>query len=721
MKAMKRILSVLLCMAMVIGFVPVFASAADGAWTLVTDASTLAAGDQVVIVANGEDYALSTTQNTNNRGQAAVTKNGNTVTLTANVQILTLEAGTVTGTFALNTGSGYLYAASSSGNNLKTKAALDNNGSFKITIADGTATIVAQGDKTRNHIRYNSASDLFSCYASTSNMAAVCLYKWVETSGGGSEEPTCDHTGTVLTPGYGDTQHWDLCECGEKVNVENHTLTTVSDGDQTHTTTCSGCDYSDTVAHEVENYVCTANCGYTADCDIPAKEGTYIKVTEALTDWSGTYLIVYEDGSLAFNGAYTDLDVASNTVSVAIADNKIAASGAAAQAYFVIEAVEGGYSIKSSSGYYVGQTSNANGLKANASTQYVNTLGIDNDQNATIVSGEAYLRFNAAKDDMRFRYYKSSTYTGQKAIALYKLAEQETASVDVCTSNVNLGNSLAVSFYVKKADIVEGQNYYMQITKKYADGRADATKQVPMSEWTTTYVQEIEVYRVDFTGIAAKEMGDDVTAQVFLADGTAAGSVYTESVKAYAEFMLEETDNAELKTLLVDMLNYGAAAQERFNYDKNNLVNADLTPEQSALATQSVSYKDDGTKSGTFYGDSLTLESNIILQMYFQDVTSDMHAVVEYQNHSGTAVQTTVTFDKFELYKGTTYRVPVNTMAIADGNQVITCTLYNGSTEVGKGTSSVATYLSYMAQQENADAIYSAALKLIASSYAYFH
>ncbi|MBR3908272.1 MAG: hypothetical protein IKJ50_00970, partial [Clostridia bacterium] len=38
---------------------------------------------------------------------------------------------------------------------------------------------------------------------------------------------------------------------------------------------------------------------------------SYVKVTEAPEDWSGDYLIVYEDGANArvFNGSLTKLDV----------------------------------------------------------------------------------------------------------------------------------------------------------------------------------------------------------------------------------------------------------------------------------------------------------------------------------------------------------------------------------------------------------------------------
>ena len=148
-----------------------------GETTLVTDASTLAVGDQIVIVASDSDYALSTTQNGNNRGRAPVTKDGNNITYGADVQIITLEDGSVDGTFAFNVGTGYLYAASSSNNYLRTNANLDNNGSWTVSVTDGIASIIAQGSNTRNMMQYNQTSSIFSCYASDKPQKDISIYK----------------------------------------------------------------------------------------------------------------------------------------------------------------------------------------------------------------------------------------------------------------------------------------------------------------------------------------------------------------------------------------------------------------------------------------------------------------------------------------------------------------------------------------------------------------
>ena len=146
-----------------------------GVWELVIDATTLAAGDKVVIAAKDYAFALSATQGNNNRDQAAVIKDNNTISFSADVQVLTLETGTVDNTFALNTGKGYLYAASSSSNHLKTQSNKDANASWEITITDGTASIVAKGTNSRNTMQYNQSSSLFACYSSASQKA-VCLY-----------------------------------------------------------------------------------------------------------------------------------------------------------------------------------------------------------------------------------------------------------------------------------------------------------------------------------------------------------------------------------------------------------------------------------------------------------------------------------------------------------------------------------------------------------------
>ena len=174
-KRTTRCLALLLAVVMVLSVMPVaMAEETTQTATLVTDASTLNVGDEIIIAAKDNDFAMGE-QKTNNRAAVAVTKSEDKLTLTADVQKLTLKQGAKENTFAFDTGSGYLYAASSSKNHLKTESKLSDNSSWSVAIADGKATVIAQGANTRNVMKYNSNSKLFACYAS--GQQDIAIYK----------------------------------------------------------------------------------------------------------------------------------------------------------------------------------------------------------------------------------------------------------------------------------------------------------------------------------------------------------------------------------------------------------------------------------------------------------------------------------------------------------------------------------------------------------------
>ena len=194
---------------------------AAGTATLVENSSNLAIGDQIVIVATDFDFALSTTQNTNNRGAVSVTKNGNDVALKDAVQILTLAAGESDGQYAFQIDDKYLYAASTSYNHLKTGSTLNNKASFTITIANKVATIKAN-QSSRNWLRFNSTNNppLFSCY--TEGQADVSIYK-VNTSS------IADHVLNVTAAG------WATLYLGHAVTIPSgvtcYAISSIEDGE----------------------------------------------------------------------------------------------------------------------------------------------------------------------------------------------------------------------------------------------------------------------------------------------------------------------------------------------------------------------------------------------------------------------------------------------------------------------------------------------------------
>ena len=197
---------------------------------------------------------------------------------------------------------------------------------------------------------------------------------------------------------------------------ENGTITALAAGTSTITANFAGNDTYNAA---------TATLTVVVKEQQPVVEGkSFVKVTSKSELTDGNYLIVYEEGSLAFDGGLETLDAAGNTIGVDIVENTITANDANKAAVFTLANTDEVYTLLSASGLYIGQTTNANGLKAQEEALY-NTISFGEEGEANIVSGGAYLRYNAASNQTRFRYYKSDSYTGQKAVCLYKLTDQE--------------------------------------------------------------------------------------------------------------------------------------------------------------------------------------------------------------------------------------------------------------------------------------------------------
>ncbi len=150
--------------------------------------------------------------------------------------------------------------------------------------------------------------------------------------------------------------------------------------------------------------------------------GDYVKVTSAPSDWSGEYLLVYEPNN---NTGYvwTGVDAANCYESKSVSNNTIAYDNSLIT--LTIESMSGGYSIKvnggTNNGKYISGTSNDNKINFGTSAS-ANTLSYESNS-VKIVSNTSVMRYNKNTNENRFRYYKSSSYTNQQAIQLYKKSE----------------------------------------------------------------------------------------------------------------------------------------------------------------------------------------------------------------------------------------------------------------------------------------------------------
>ena len=143
-----------------------------------TLATSIESGKTYIIVGfhEGEAFAMGE-QRSNNRKGVSISIDGNTATVeTAEVHEFVITALEEEGFYSIYD-DGYLYAAGSNNNYLRTEEELDVNGEWEISI-DSVFSIVASNSENRNVMQFNYSSNnnpLFSCY-STANQSPVYLY-----------------------------------------------------------------------------------------------------------------------------------------------------------------------------------------------------------------------------------------------------------------------------------------------------------------------------------------------------------------------------------------------------------------------------------------------------------------------------------------------------------------------------------------------------------------
>ena len=129
----------------------------SGTFTKVTDASTLAAGDRLLIYAS--NYAAGTLGSNNYLSRESVTTNNNEVTDKGNASVFTL--GGTSSSWTLTSAEGTLKCYGTNNNNLSMST---GTATWVITINSGDATIKPTDLTT--YIKYNSSGNRFSSYAS---------------------------------------------------------------------------------------------------------------------------------------------------------------------------------------------------------------------------------------------------------------------------------------------------------------------------------------------------------------------------------------------------------------------------------------------------------------------------------------------------------------------------------------------------------------------------
>ena len=230
-------------------------------------------------------------------------------------------------------------------------------------------------------------------------------------------------------------------------------------------------------------------------------------------------------------------------------------------------------------------------------------------------------------------------------------------------ASLTLSSDISVNFYVSDSTLEGWEAPYVVFSKAIYDTNGSITgdQEETVSTFTLKTSGDEACHVFTFSGINAAEMGSEITATLYASKNGVVyeGQTVPYSVLQYANNMLAKSDDAELHTLLVDLLNYGAEAQSYFGYNTANPVNAGLTDEQKACATQTVPElttckgitKNDGATVG-FKAVSLLLEEKVTLNYYldlsaYDGTAEELYLRVTYPDADGTAQECVIDGSEF--------------------------------------------------------------------------
>ena len=144
--------------------------------------------------------------------------------------------------------------------------------------------------------------------------------------------------------------------------------------------------------------------------------------------------------------------------------------------------------------------------------------------------------------------------------------------------NCAFGNDLSLLYAIPQSELVGCADIRLVVEKQQYIGNTP-TDPIRRTLYPTEYIIDgVPYYRFDYTEVHAKEMGDLLEATLcFTFDGVEySGIIDTYSLRWYAESRLVESHDDAFLALMVDLLHYGAAAQEYFGYRTDSLVNEGL-------------------------------------------------------------------------------------------------------------------------------------------------
>ena len=451
----KRILSMMLAIAMVLSMlsgIALTSSAADDAkvYTLVTDASTLAAGDEIIFVSaeadNGVYNAMTAYVSGNNVKVAAVDVAGETATVAADSTACPYILGGEADAWTFFDGTNYLHNDDLKNNRLKAKAELDDYCKWIITITDGATAITNAANTTKGVMQYNAGSDLFSCYGSASQKG-INIYKLAE------GVTVCTHPNAtsvetvVATCTENGELTWTCPDCNESwteatakadhINEEVVTKEPTCETTGTKTLTCTVCGSSiertiDALGHNYVEGTCT-NCGEAEPAD-----KSFVRVENASDLTAGDEIIfvsaeAIEDGSYFAMLKYVSGNNVKAVAVIPAENGSITATSENGICVYTLGGEAGAWTFFDGTNYLYAAGAGKNLLQAQATLEDNGYWTIEIAEGLANINNVAnttngWMRYNSGSK-LFSCYAPTST---QKDLVIYKLSDGTTEPTPTC-------------------------------------------------------------------------------------------------------------------------------------------------------------------------------------------------------------------------------------------------------------------------------------------------
>ena len=264
--------------------------------------------------------------------------------------------------------------------------------------------------------------------------------------------------------------------------------------------------------------------------------------------------------------------------------------------------------------------------------------------------------------------------------------------------NCAFGSDFSMVYAVPLADLAGCTDIRLTVERERYEGNTPAGTDMRTLLPTAYTIGGAAYDRFDYNGIGASMMGDSLTATLhFVYDGAAySRDLGTHDLKQYALGRLRNSASEDYRTLMADLLSYGAAAQTYLGYRNDAPVNVDLNDTEKALTNRAYApltgAQDDGD-TGTYpaaitqkefrLGDKIALY--LATDLDKDSDLSDVTLRIRYTDRLGNAVERRVsgaTFAYSEAAGG--YTVYFDELKASELRSVLTLTLVRGGTQISR-------------------------------------